>query len=539
MARTFISQPNQIFSSESYDDTQTVGQTMTGSLTLEQDLNNIRTQLRQILWANVSGSWYDAVTAPSGGLSARGLNTINDDLTDLEQKRLVYRCTNLNTVIVNSSSNFALLSVSNGTAPSDPIALGVTTQTGSIVAELVFAEGPHGTHSFALVSGTIDARPKNMAVVRDAFSGEPITDASNNNKDVYALLQIEEGATDGGAFNDTSGSHRTQLSFVVEDPSGSLVAASVAAIGGKHILYSYPCRTALDNIPEDAFLSDVIFLDAIFTSGTALLTDVTRQRAYDNQGTTPVELGNDADLDLGAGNSWSIRDDNDLDLFNVEEGSAGSTSTVTVGYEVDVYENRAVDVSFESGISVSTGSVAVSLGPDVLALTGVLSTSTGTDLLVSGGTNLLFSDGYLSGTMTPLLLASSSSDWQCFYDTFGPDETLLDALCQLSASNAVSGALQRTIFRAGTTGNPILADVNVTSPTNLDAALGDYSANVFDKDLNIYLNGVLLLPGLTAGDPNDVYPGDVASSGDLKFPYVLRTGSIIQMEIFTGTDPIS
>ena len=191
MARTFLSQPEQIFSSEQYDDTQTVGQTMTGSANLEQDLNNIRTQLRQFLWANVSGSWYDAVQASSGPLALsgpRGINTLNTDLNDLEQKRFLYRTTNVNTVFVHSSSNVALLSVSLGTTPNSPIAIGDTIQTGSVVAELL-GSGTFGSHSFELVSGTVSNLPRNLVTVRDVITGEIIQDVDG--EDIYFRLKVE------------------------------------------------------------------------------------------------------------------------------------------------------------------------------------------------------------------------------------------------------------------------------------------------------------------------------------------------------------
>lgn len=537
--RTFISQPNQIFASELFDDARTVSPSMTGSVTLEEDLNNIRTQLRQVLWANVSGSWYDAVTAPSGGLSARGLNTINTDLTDLEQKRLLFRRSNLNNVMIGSGSNFALLSVSLGTAPANYAAIGDVLTTGSVVAEIVSSSGgeTYGAHSLAQVSSSIGTglRPRNLCIVRDYWTEEPILDDVQGNEEIHGLLQIEEGATDGGAFDDVSGSHRSQISFVIELTSGVLATASISAIGGKHVLYSYVCRKGLDEIPEDAFLADTIFVDAQPVVSGATLADITRQRAYDNQSTTPVELTNNADLDLAASVEWSIRDAADADLLTLIEDSAGSATTMSVGAAVDLYQNDAQDVDFTQGISVDEGGTQIDLG----ITAGTIQTLSGNNLILSGGAELLFGDIFAdtSNYGGPLALSTGSGDWDCFYDMYGPNESLLHVLCELTTS--LSQALSRRIWRAGTTPSVIGANVNVTYPTNLDAALGDYTDVVFTRDLNLYLNGVLLFPGVSSGDPNDVYPGTTPANGDLRFPYNLRSGSILQMEKFAGTAPLS
>jgi hypothetical protein len=75
-------------------------------------------------------------------------------------------------------------------------------------------------------------------------------------------------------------------------------------------------------------------------------------------------------------------------------------------------------------------------------------------------------------------------------------------------------------------------NTNITYPTNLDSPLLDYSSKNFINDLNIYLNGILLMPGVDQNNPNDVYPGVNQATGDLKFPMKLRSGSIISVEVF-------
>ena len=520
--RTFLSQKHQIFASTDFDDAKTVSPSMTGSVTLEEDLNNIRTQIRQILWANVSGAWYDAVTAPSGGLSSRGLNTLGQDLTDLEQKRFLYRVTCPNVVVVHSSSNFALLSASVNT-PSDYVAMGVTTQSGSIVAQLS-ASADYNHNVLTYVSGTQLARPKNLVIVRDAYSGETIQDTTLGNKDIYGLLQIENAGTNGAAFDDST--NKTQISFVVEYPSGTLVPATTNVIGGKHVLYSYVRRVALDDIPEDAYLSDSIFLDAIWTSASSGGgTSTTRSQAYDNQGTTPVELVNNAFLDLATGINWSVRDNLNANLFVVEEASATSNTKVRIASDTDYFEVSASINSFLQGARFDSGGTEIRVGDQA----GTIETLTNYSLLISGGNNLQFADGHmLSGTYSPVALASGSGDWSGFHAMFGPGETILGAFTQLSQS--ISSSVNRVKYIAGVSSD-VSADTNITFGSNLDAQLGNYSNKGFATDMNHYLNGNLLNPG-DATNTNDVYPGDVPSTGDLKFPYQIMSGSIITMEIF-------
>lgn len=529
MARTFISQPTQIFRSEEYSDTQPAGSTLqTNSTNLETDLNAIRSQIRKLLWAGLTGSWYDAVTAPSGSNSARGLNTINVDLSDLEQKRFLFRRQNLNLVSVATGSNFAFLSVSLGTAPanfavvSHPLSAS-TFATGSIVALLSGSEGAYGAHSMAQTSGSSVLTPKNLVIVRDYWTGMRIT--SSLGRDVYGLLQIESG-TSGHAFNDTT--HRTQISFVVEqvqNNTSSLVPAASGLIGGKSVSYAYVRRVALDDIPEDAYLSETIFID--FNDGGgggsgAALSDITLDRAIDNQSGI-VSQDQNIDIRLAAGTHWAFLSAS-KELWRLD--SSDTTDVLTVAVDRFTVSSSAASV-FQAGISVATGSTPINLG----LAAGTIATLSGSHLILSGGGRLNFSDFWgpqsnYSGGAIPL--ASSTLEWNNFVQGFGSQHTILGAFNYLSSS--LSSSVVRVRYTAGVTAD-INPNVNVTFPDNLDAALGSYVGKNFIKDLNIHLNGQLLLPGSSI-ETNDVYPGTSAATGDLKFPMELRSGSLISMEIY-------
>ena len=527
MARTFISQPTQVFSSEQYDDTFVTGVNLqTTASNLQDDLNAIRTQIRQVLWAGVSGSWYDAITAPSGSNSARGLNTINVDLADLEQKRFLYRVQNLNVVNVAVGSNFALLSTSLGTAPADFAAIGVTNATGSVVAYLSGAEGSYGAHSVAQVSGSSVLTPKNLVVIRDATTGLSLS--ASNGRDIYGLLQIESGSLTGDAFNDVT--DRTQISFVYEvvtNQTSSLQPAPVASVGGRSIEYSYIRRTALDDIPEDAYMSDRVFTDfANEVSGNvALFADITLQNAINNQVGTVVQNKNIA-VNIGAGFSWTFLSAS-KELWKLV--SSDTTDTLTVAVD-RIGFSSSFPTTFQQGISVATGSTQIDVG----VIAGTINTLSGNNLVLSGGAQLNFSDIFgPSSTYTggAVPLAYSTTEWNSYFSYFGA-ASILGALQTISSS--FSGSFQRRRVRTtgGVTTN-VNPDTNVTFPTNIDAQLGSYVGKSFITDVNVYLNGVLLLPGAAAGNnANDVYPGTSAATGDLKFPYKIKSGSQVTLEVF-------
>jgi len=209
--------------------------------------------------------------------------TIIATSTTIEQKRLLFRRQNLNLINIATGSNIALLSVSLGTTPvnyavvSHPL-LVESTATGSLVALLSGSEGVYGSHSMALLSGSSVLTPKNLVVVRDAWTGLHLT--GTNGRDVYGLLQIQSGSLTGDAFNDST--QKTQISFVEEtifNGTSSLHPVPTINVGGRTVQYSYISRTTIADVPEDAYLSNTIFLD-VPESGASVATGsvITRTR---------------------------------------------------------------------------------------------------------------------------------------------------------------------------------------------------------------------------------------------------------------------
>lgn len=99
MGRTFVRQVDQIRNSVAYDDTVVPAATMESSPTnIEDDLNNLRSQVEMLLDATKGGNWFDdAATVNSKKRSVLQLNT---DLDDLEEKRILCGVTILTDVTV-------------------------------------------------------------------------------------------------------------------------------------------------------------------------------------------------------------------------------------------------------------------------------------------------------------------------------------------------------------------------------------------------------------------------------------------------------
>ena len=286
----------------------------TNPVNLEQDLNNIRSQEQNILNRNgasfPSGNWYDDIAAPStfeGGIS-RGVNTLNQDLHDLERKRVLVDACSIVDVAVPASQNWVVLGL--GELPSNTTAaIGSVTTRGTVCAY----EATFGAHSLAEVSGSTALSPKNLCAVVDGDTRDPIL---SSGRQVYALFQSESN-TDGSTLTGTT-PNRAQLSFVRINATGDdLEAVPVSDIESTTINFCSRERKALEDLTEQDFLRGAI-VDV--PAGAT----VTRQVAYDNQGTTPVDLTTNATLDLeGAGLIWAIRDDAEATLFEVIEGVGG------------------------------------------------------------------------------------------------------------------------------------------------------------------------------------------------------------------------
>jgi hypothetical protein len=504
MARTFIRQESQIRPSFTYDDTLASGITLqTGAASIEGDLNSLRSQTKRVLGTT---NWYDA-------LSGRSLATLSTDLADIEGKKLLRRVQVLTDVAVTAAQNWEILVVASSETPTQVAAV-APTQNGAVVAQSALNGAGFDVHELIEVAGQNAISPKNLCLVRDATTLQKL---QSGGRDIFALLQYESTGVDGAAFDDTSAGNRVKLSFVIVNPAGDdLIACPVVDIAGKTINYSYVSRYNFDAVLEDSYISP----EAAFVDQSASV-DVTRQNAYNNQGTTPVELTTDADLDLAASVAWSIRDAANADLLHVVEGSGGGTTELQIGTDVDVFNVDAVLNDFRTGVRANTaGTRPVYVGVN----DGVVESSSG-DLRVLGAGELYLDDGNQTGSTwaqtAGIKLSDTTAEWDAFETAFG-EVSLLSAI-----TTAYTSASETKTF-ANVTAD-VNADVNVSlADGNLDTALPDMSTGSFLQDYDVFVNGELMRPGADASANNDYYPGtSLVTAAQLKFEFKLKTGDVI------------
>jgi hypothetical protein len=509
MSRTFIRPSTQIRKSDAYVGTLTPGSALeSASTSLEDDLNALRS-MTSLLLDNQSGNWYDDLLTPATfeNGAKRGIQTVNQDLHDLERKRVLVDVFNLNDVVVLPGENVAVLD-NNDVLPSGGVlAVGVVTTLGAVVAA---HGGTFGQHSLAVVAGANTLSPKNLVPIVDSVSHDPFL---SDNRVVWGLLHSESGID--GSTASTTTPDRVQISFVRQNAAGNdLEAVPVADIENKTIHYSARVRKALSDLNEQDFLKGA-HVD------TPAATVVTRQYAYDNQGTTPVEITDPAFLDLNAtAIKWTIRDKANAELFTVLEGSDAGASEVQVKSDVDTFSVGAALNTFAHGVRVDVSGERISVGESagLIEAVGVA----GLRLFASAGDTLL-DDSHRAGSgfdgTTGLRLSASTQEWSDFETAFGGEVSLLKALTDArnSGSDSKTYAVVNTLVNAN-------ADVSVDD-ANIDVALPNMAGGDFLKDYDVFLNGTLLRPGADAAANHDYYPGTTATS--LRFEFPLHENDVI------------
>jgi hypothetical protein len=515
MGRTFIRQDVQILPSLTYDDTVTVGSTMESAPTsIEGDLNSLRSQLKRWLWADSAGNWYDDI--PTINSKKRGINDLATTLDSVEEHKFLFRTQVITDVTVPHAQNWVVLNVAASEAPTLAAAVDAGTAQGAVVATLGTDE--LGTHKLTAISGPNAISPKNLVLIRDG-NGETLY--SDNNKMVYGLIQTEYGVVDGDVFDDTD--HQVQISFVRENATATaLEAVPVADIQDKVINYSYAQRLAYDSLPETAFMSGV-WLDQ-----TASALDIALDKAVDNQ-VGAVTQSNNIDWRITDTNTWKLQTSDGLrDLLAISPTSGGDTLQVNI----DTFDiNNGNDADFLNGAIFDSGGTSINVGVtaaqiDAAASLTLAATGGSSNLTLSAGLEMLFVDGNKAGSTYAgdLKLSETSQEWSDFESRYGGEISIIKAI--------MMGRMRKAV--AVTTG-PIDANGNVTGAgggANLDAQLLDYSTVDFVTQVNVYLNGALLRNGADATANHDVYPGDTATTGDLKFEFALAGTDVVTMEIY-------
>lgn len=515
MSRTFVRQDTQIRNSDAYDDTLSAGATLeTAPTHIETDLNGLRSQMKRAIWADSAGDWWSDIQTTNG--KKRAITALNADLDDIEEKRILFRENKLQDIAVPGGQNYVVLVAASAETPAQSAAVGAGTAEGAVVAILA---ADVGSHSLNEVSGPNALQPKNLALVRDSTTLQPV---QSGGKDVYALLQAESGTVDGEAFNDTT--KQAQLSFVIENASGDdLIACPVGDIAGKTVNYAYVRRVKFDNLPEYAFLTHAFMDESAFS-------DVTLDRAIDNQSGAATQVQN---ID------WTIADTFTLD-FQDSPGTRNLLSIIpnVAGDEIEINidtldVNNALIADFLNGVRVDSGGTAIDIGDvaGTISSAGLLTLASGgaANLTLNAAGEFAFIDTNKSGSTYAgqLKLSDTSTEWSDYETAFG-EVSLLRAIYLAKTA----GAFDKFVAVVTTNVNE---DVNVTGAggtPNLDATLGDYSTKSFVADVNIFVNGVLMRNGANAAANHDVYPGTSAANGDLMFEFKLKLNDVITMHIY-------
>jgi hypothetical protein len=384
-----------------------------------------------------------------------------------------------------------------GDLPSNLVAaIGAVTTRGTVCAY----NSSFGTATLDEVAGASDIQPNNLVKIVEASSRDPILDGSG--REIMALMQSESN-TDGSTIT-ASSPNQVQLSFVVLNSAGDdLIIVDGQYIAGQTIDYAYVERNALEDLPEHAFLGED-FTD-VGVSAT------TRQAVYDNQGIVPVDLTTNATLDLeGAGLIWAIRDDLEALLFRVIEGSAGGTSEIEFGADVDSFDNDAQTNDFANELKVDTAGTEIDIG----VTAGTIETTGSDDLKVRAAGELYLDDGNQVGSTWAqtdgIKLSDTTAEWDAFEAEFG-EVSLLNAIVQAAQSGVTRCKAVAQVLSADIAANTLIEGANGPGAANISADLCDYRGLTFVDEVDIYINGLLQRNGANAAANHDVYPSAVAA----------------------------
>jgi hypothetical protein len=533
MSQTKIRQSSQIFNSDVYDDGVAAGATLeSGSVSLQQDLNALRSQMNRLQGGT---NWYDA-------LSGRSVETLSTDLLAVEEKPLLYRFQKLSDVAVPNGQSYVVLNVAGGEAPSGVVSVGAVSTEGVVAAFSASFDAP----ALDIVAGPTALNPRNLCIIRDANTGDPLL---SGGKQVYGLMQSESNV-DGHVFDDTTS--RAQITFVRENADGDgLELVPVADVENQTINYAYVNRVFFGNLPQDAYLMGV-FVDASSGGGGSDL-----QSVIDAQGNSPVSSNNDTTIGFGASTyGWTFNHPNGgftefgydngfkhrvgsfPENFTVELGGVSTQLVVgdsnllatyfsilngpsgaVVNFSANdwaVSHNTAATFSGELRAGADNNYVSLGRFGDAR-----VESEGGQDLIVKGSAELLLDDGYKDssswgGSANGVPLADSIAEWTAYSDAFG-NASLLASISSVNRQKSVAVVTSPTVA----------ANTDLQSGTNIDAALSPFNSSLFLTAVDVYLNGQLMRNGADAAANFDVYPGTDPASGELKFEFGLVAGDVI------------
>lgn len=466
----------------------------------------ILSQIKRILYADTAGNWHDnpgAVGGADGSLVALAARTNPDNKLILKWRL------RLGDVVVPTAQNWVALGV--GEFPSHVIAVANTVK-GAVVSQLV---GAIGAHSLAENAGSNNVQPRNLIAVFDGATGDQIT---SSGRVVWALLQVGNLATDGNAFAAT-GNDQGQLSFVRPNATfDDLEACPVADVENKTFVYAYTQRNDMGSFEEIAYRGDISGADP----GSGGVT-VSLDSAYDGGEFMNVD-GSDVDIRLADTKSWVVRKGTGgVVLWQIKRTDAGTADEITIGSNVDIFNNDAAANDFAQGLDVDTADQKIGVGT---AGVGVIDSASLEVRATTGNAEISAASGDVQFQTVRETTALPLDD-----ATAGKVSALAGGP-HASISAAIAYAM--TVGGADFTVKIFVAASNYAQDVNVPAASLDLS--VFSIDMNtpsgvsalVFLNGRLLHGG-NVTTQNDVYVGTTPANGDLKFDFTkgIKSGDVL------------
>ncbi len=244
-----LQRPDSIAPPESLDDQRTAAQvaaTETTAEDLDQFNDGVLSQVKRIIHGDGTGNWYDNPITVHGGDAT--LYALFNRAT-LEAKFQIRWRYNLTDVVVGNGHNYVVLDEANQ-PPDRNISLSPGVR-GAVAAQLASTVG---LNSLDTIAGQTLVKPKNLVAIFNGDSGDALF---SDERQIWGLLQVGVGATDGNPFT-LAGNDLGQISFVrFNSTFDDLEACPVADIEDQKIAYAFSERRTLHEFLEEEFRGDV------------------------------------------------------------------------------------------------------------------------------------------------------------------------------------------------------------------------------------------------------------------------------------------
>lgn len=339
MANTRNPQEHVETRGSSIDDTLTPTDHDANAIDLADTLDYALSQI-----ADITGetAWEDP---PDLSIAAIVAKTFLDEKLALRWVQL------LTDITVPGSQNWKILSVASNELPPANKTKAINANTEGLVTAQATT---FGAHNLDEVTGQNPLSPKNLLLVWDGDTGDPIESAG---RQVYALLQHESGATDGTDFTDTT-PQRAQVSFVRPNATyDDLEAVPVVDIENQKTNLSFADRRNLDSWTEQDFLSGIRHID-LGVAGSATTLD----NAIDNQGATPATQATDISIRIDDTKKWAFQDPSGANDILAAIAASGADEVEINADIFDVNVGGAGTIDFDNGATVDSGGTPINLG---------------------------------------------------------------------------------------------------------------------------------------------------------------------------------